>query len=755
MALSAGQTYVDIVPRVDSRAVKRQGLSIGKSIATGVAAVAAVDFFRDSLQAARESRQIAAVTASAIKATGGAANVSAEQVAGYAEQLAGLTGVDDEVIQKGENLLLTFRNIKDAAGEGNDIFKRATEAGLDLAAQGFGSGESNAIHLGQALNDPIKGSTALQRAGVTFTQTQRDQIEAMVEANDVLGAQKIILDEVENQVGGAAEAAADPLAKLAVVAGNLQEDVGSALLPTLDNLASRFTDLSPKAQENIVKWGLLATGAGAAAVGISKVVDAAGTVLGPLGGIADKFREARSAGAGFGASLGSAAKGLAGPAGVAVALTAATVIYTSFTKEQRDAKAATEDFTAALKADNGAIRENTRETAANLAEKNGLFEAAQLLGVETATVVDAMLGEKDAQKQIAATVKRTEDAYFGLNTEIRNAPNEEERDRLQGVQAAMGDQQKAAQDLRDTIPSLNNSLQDAIHSEELWRLAVEGGTAAGDVAQRTARNLATETTELGTQVDFARVKTLDMADAVDRMSNRMQNAEDRAFGLRDATSAYQAAIDDAQAALDESNGSINLHSEEGRKADAALQALAISTNALTTQTYEDTGSRKDANAAADEGRRKLEKLGERYGLTKEQVRIYTGAVKNIPKRVDTRVHADTVNAQRRVEALTAALEGATAHRWDVEMGVRVGNAAALPKPKTSHEGGVVSPSWPTWPGLKSDERPAILQTGELVTPRGASSGVTINGDININSSDRPSGETLVSALRREAFLAGW
>ncbi len=38
----------------------------------------------------------------------------------------------------------------------------------------------------------------------------------------------------------------------------------------------------------------------------------------------------------------------------------------------------------------------------------------------------------------------------------------------------------------------------------------------------------------------------------------------------------------------------------------------------------------------------------------------------------------------------------------------------------AHEGGIVSRAWPTVAGLKSDERPAILQVGEQVIPKGGS-----------------------------------
>ena len=79
-------------------------------------------------------------------------------------------------------------------------------AALDLSKAGFGDMSSASKMLGKALNDPVKGMTALSRAGVTFSQAQKDQVAALVASGDVLGAQKLILAEVESQVGGAAAA---------------------------------------------------------------------------------------------------------------------------------------------------------------------------------------------------------------------------------------------------------------------------------------------------------------------------------------------------------------------------------------------------------------------------------------------------------------------------------------------------------------------------------------------------------------------
>jgi hypothetical protein len=49
-------------------------------------------------------------------------------------------------------------------------------------------------------------------------------------------------------------------------------------------------------------------------------------------------------------------------------------------------------------------------------------------------------------------------------------------------------------------------------------------------------------------------------------------------------------------------------------------------------------------------------------------------------------------------------------------------AASMGLPKFMHSGGRVLAGFPTMPGLRSDERPAILQVGETVIPRGGDSG---------------------------------
>jgi hypothetical protein len=128
-------------------------------------------------------------------------------------------------------------------------FDRATVLAADLAAAGFGEATANATQLGKALNDPIAGISALTRVGLTFTDAQKDLIEAMMATGDVAGAQNIILAELERQVGGTAEATATDSEKMRLALDRVSDEIGTALLPLLNEFTTWLT--SPEGQETL------------------------------------------------------------------------------------------------------------------------------------------------------------------------------------------------------------------------------------------------------------------------------------------------------------------------------------------------------------------------------------------------------------------------------------------------------------------------------------------------------------------------
>jgi acid phosphatase family membrane protein YuiD len=222
--------------------------------AAGAAGVAGlVEAFKGVYQEAREAQKTTAQTNAVIKSTGGVARVSASHVGDLATAISNKVGVDDEAIQSGANLLLTFTRVRNEAGKGNKIFDRATQTVTDMAAA-MNNGKvttdglkTASIQVGKALNDPLKGITALTKVGVTFDAGQKKQIATLIKHHDTLGAQKIILGELNKEFGGSAAAGTTASQKLGVVFGNIEETIGTALLPAVDKVSSWLSATLPGA----------------------------------------------------------------------------------------------------------------------------------------------------------------------------------------------------------------------------------------------------------------------------------------------------------------------------------------------------------------------------------------------------------------------------------------------------------------------------------------------------------------------------
>ena len=232
---------------------------------------------KESVEAANESARIGRITEAVIKSTGGAANLSAKQIDDLAVSLSNKTGIDDEAIKSSSNVLLTFKNIKDQMGEGNDIFARTQKAVLDVSTVLGKDFAGSSVMLGKALNDPLKGMTALGKAGIQFTKEQKDTIAGLVQAGDLLGAQKLILAEVEGQVGGAAAAAANPMERLKTVVDNLKESFGAGLLPIVTVFADVFSKLAETLGPILQEVGAALGGA------LGPLMEAVGPILTTLG----------------------------------------------------------------------------------------------------------------------------------------------------------------------------------------------------------------------------------------------------------------------------------------------------------------------------------------------------------------------------------------------------------------------------------------------------------------------------------------
>jgi hypothetical protein len=164
----------------------------------------------------------------------------------YADVTSRMTGVDGEAIGVTQTKLMTFKELAKTADIAGGAFDRATMAAIDMAAEGFGSAESNAVQLGKALNDPIKGINSLSKSGINFTEREKAKIKTLVESNQMLKAQDVILSAIETQVKGAAAAAATSSGKIKASWAQIKDAFAEPMSMGVDSLPGALESVFPK-----------------------------------------------------------------------------------------------------------------------------------------------------------------------------------------------------------------------------------------------------------------------------------------------------------------------------------------------------------------------------------------------------------------------------------------------------------------------------------------------------------------------------
>ncbi|MCL7931702.1 phage tail length tape measure family protein, partial [Halomonas sp. ATCHA] len=172
--------------------------TVALGVGAGLAALGGMSFLRGMLDESEQLETNLLRTQQLLETTGRTANRTAEQMHQQARELALGTLESTEGIMAAQQTLLTFRNV---AG---DTFDEATKAALDMSAALNGDLNSSILQLGKALEDPVRGMTALSRSGTVFTDAQREMVAEMVETNRTAEAQAFILDELAAQYGGVA-----------------------------------------------------------------------------------------------------------------------------------------------------------------------------------------------------------------------------------------------------------------------------------------------------------------------------------------------------------------------------------------------------------------------------------------------------------------------------------------------------------------------------------------------------------------------
>lgn len=206
------------------------------------AAGAALSFVTSNLSAcitaAQEAELGQAQLSAVLESTGMQAGVTAQMANDLAASLSETTTYSDDQILSAENLALTY------TGLSKDVFPDVIKTAADMATALGKDLRASTDMLGKALQNPIQGTQKLTEIGVNFTDQQKKQIKTLQEAGDVMGAQKVMLGELSTEYGGSAAAAANTytgrMTQLKNSMGEIQENIGKALLPAMKPLVELF-----------------------------------------------------------------------------------------------------------------------------------------------------------------------------------------------------------------------------------------------------------------------------------------------------------------------------------------------------------------------------------------------------------------------------------------------------------------------------------------------------------------------------------
>jgi hypothetical protein len=254
------------VKRVGDEGEKDLGL-LGKSLewvkGKALAAAAAVgalfalnkirQFGEASIRAALDAQESAQRLFAVWRANSGAVGRTFEELISFGSRMKWETLFGEDVVQRAMSQLLTYKSIQ------GDTFERTVSRGGDMASV-FGGLEQSVAALARALDDPIAGLGQLRKAGYTFEDSVVAQIKALTEQGKLFEAQRIILGELEKEVGGVAKglktgwvAAVDNMGKAWL---GFKERTGEALLAAgggisvIETLTASIVALTEWVEEN-------------------------------------------------------------------------------------------------------------------------------------------------------------------------------------------------------------------------------------------------------------------------------------------------------------------------------------------------------------------------------------------------------------------------------------------------------------------------------------------------------------------------
>jgi hypothetical protein len=206
------------------------------SVAFAAAAAGAVAFGVEAVKAAAHSEAVARSLQNAAKNSGAFGQTSegikkaSDEIMRYTKNLSNLTGVDDEILN---SIIRGWLAVPDYAAKGVKGLEKMVKVVADVAAGTGKDIESVGMAFIKVAGDESTALSKLLRQGIVFTDSQKAMYQSILDTSGEIAAQDYLIGELGKTYAGAAEAAANPFDVLTQNVKNLQEELGTYLLPAL------------------------------------------------------------------------------------------------------------------------------------------------------------------------------------------------------------------------------------------------------------------------------------------------------------------------------------------------------------------------------------------------------------------------------------------------------------------------------------------------------------------------------------------
>lgn len=240
---AAGTKKFSSASKDASQSVKVQSSSIADmvlkyvSLTASVSSVVAVT--RQAISDAEAERKGLIRLQSVIESTGRSGEITAGQIDEMTQSLEDLANQDKQAAMDAVAQIATYDEIS------SNLFGRILTASSNIAAA-FNSDISSAVsNMGRVLQDPLTGMTRLQRQGIMISSEIQDQVKSLVEQNRLYDAQVLLLDEIDEKVGGVAEKMAEVATgeRLATMWGKFVGELGNTIAGGTTGVQSSLADL--------------------------------------------------------------------------------------------------------------------------------------------------------------------------------------------------------------------------------------------------------------------------------------------------------------------------------------------------------------------------------------------------------------------------------------------------------------------------------------------------------------------------------